>query len=609
MRQGSWSSLTTLGHAALVTAALACPAFGQSPIEIVSPSPDEFVDARLPFTVRWEAPDIPGNAGFVVYYVQAAEQRPICNAPSTARECVWADPPAPRDFSGTLFVEARSAAGNVLAVTESELFYLHEGFLPNPWTGNVDVGDVGVPGSAARNEDDTTIVLSGSGHGIEGITDAYQYLFTQIIGGDAVNLRATITSIDGPRGTKVGLMVGGGTPGAANDVLAITRDGVALYQHRFDDDGATVRTVVSTRATLPIEIELIRRGHTELNVLVDGEWRRAGRSILGTGLLGFAITSGRRNVLATAVLENVRSDTDSFPAFTGLSPFNGEEFVAGEPIPITWTQREPHAVTVSYSLDNAETWTPVRGCVAIMANSCTWHNPRESEAARIRVDYVNSDDRTTWISSFAFVIRPGALRPLPDPWHSRDVGGVATAGFATFSQGPRLFAVGGSGAGIAGNADEFHFVSRRLVERRGHAVEVTARVASTELSFGPAQAGIMVRAIGGAGAPHVSVLVPTSPFSRVLPLSFVRRASKGGETAAIIGPAVGEPVWIRLRIDDGTVRAFYREAANAPWRFLGQTRVALGARFDVGFAVTSVADGSLTRATFDRVAIEYVRLE
>jgi hypothetical protein len=358
---------------------------------------------------------------------------------------------------------------------------------------------------------------------------------------------------------------------------------------------------------LPIEIELIRRGHTELNVLVDGVWRRAGRSTLGTGLLGFAITSGRRGALATAVLENVRSDTDSFPAFTSLSPFNGEEFVAGEPIPITWTQREPHAVTVSYSLDNAETWTPVPGCIAIMANSCTWHDPRESEAARLRVDYVNSDDRTAWISSFAFVVRPGALHPLPDAWIGRDVGDVAAAGFATFSPGPQLFAVGGSGAGIAGNADEFHFVSQPVVERRGRAVEVTARVASTELSFGPAQAGLMVRAIGGAGAPHVSVLVPTSPFSRLLPLAFVRRVSEGGDTTTSIGPAVGEPVWIRLHIDDGRVRAHYREAANAPWRFLGETKVALGSRFEVGFAVTSTVDGSLTRATFDHVAIEHVK--
>jgi hypothetical protein len=607
MKQRSWGFLNALGRTAAAVGVLACPAFGQSPIVIVSPVPFEFVDARLPYTVRWEAPDFPGNAGFFVYYVNAAGQQPICNAPSAARECVWADPPAPRDFSGTLFVEARTTDGGVIAVTESELFYLHEGFLPNPWGGSFDVGDVGVPGSAERNADDTTIVLSGSGRGIEGASDAYHYLFTQIIGGDAVNLRATITSIDGPPGTKVGLIVGGGTPGGANDFLAITPDGAVLYQHRFDDDGGTVGTVVSTRASLPIEVELIRRGHTELNVRINGEWRRAGRSTLGSGLLGFAITSGRRNVLATAVLENVRSDTDSFPAFTGVSPFNGEEFVAGEPIPIAWTQREPHAVTVSYSLDNGETWTPVPGCVAILANSCSWGNPRESEAARIRIDYVNSDDRTAWISSFAFVIRPGALRPLPEPWTSRDVGDVAAVGFATFSPDPGLFAVGGSGAGIAGVADEFHFVSQQVTEKRGYAVEVTARVASTELSFGPAQAGVMVRAIGNAGAPHVSVLVPTSPFSRLLPLSFVRRASEAGDTTATIGPAVGEPVWIRLRIDDGRVRAFYREAVNAPWRFLGDTRVALGTRFDVGFAVTSVADGTLTRATFDSVAIEHVR--
>ena len=113
MRQGSWRFLKTLSHAAGVLAVLACPAFGQSPIVIVSPVPYEFVDARLPFTVRWEAPDLSGNAGFFVYYVQAAQQQPICEAPPAARECVWADPPAPRDFSGTLFVAARGSDGGV----------------------------------------------------------------------------------------------------------------------------------------------------------------------------------------------------------------------------------------------------------------------------------------------------------------------------------------------------------------------------------------------------------------------------------------------------------------------------------------------------------------
>src|SRR5688572_26894080 len=104
MRQRSWSCLTSLGHAAVMIAVLACPAFGQSPIVIVSPSPSEFVDARLPFAVQWEAPDLPGNAGFFVYYVHAAERQPICDAPPQARQCEWTAPPAPRDFSGTLFV-------------------------------------------------------------------------------------------------------------------------------------------------------------------------------------------------------------------------------------------------------------------------------------------------------------------------------------------------------------------------------------------------------------------------------------------------------------------------------------------------------------------------
>ena len=369
MRQGGSTSPKRLAHAALITAVLACPAFAQSPIVIVSPSPSEFVDARVPFTVRWESPDIRRNTGFFVYYVHDSVRHAICGAPPAARECVWADPPSPTDFSGTLFVEARATNGNVLAVTESELFYLHEGFLPNPWVGSVDVGDVGVPGSVERNEDDTTIVLRGSGAGIGGNADAFHYFHTQIVGGDAVNMRGTITAIDGPPGTKVGLMVRWTTdPGSPHDFLAVGAADIA-YVRRFDENGPTVQTVISERSALPIPIHLMRRdNYTELNVMVDGVWQRAGRSFMGSNLIGFALTSGARDVLATATLENVRSDTDSFPALYGLTPQYGAEFVAGTPIPIEWIQREPYPVTLSYSLDNGESWTPIPECTSILAN-------------------------------------------------------------------------------------------------------------------------------------------------------------------------------------------------------------------------------------------------
>jgi hypothetical protein len=103
-----------------MTAVLVSRAFAQSAIVIVSPSPFEFVDVRLPFTVRWESSDIRRNAGFFAYYVHDSQRHSICQTAPSARECVWADPPAPADFSGTLFVEARAINGSVLAVAESE---------------------------------------------------------------------------------------------------------------------------------------------------------------------------------------------------------------------------------------------------------------------------------------------------------------------------------------------------------------------------------------------------------------------------------------------------------------------------------------------------------
>jgi hypothetical protein len=591
-----------------MTAVLAGPAFAQSPIVIVSPIPGEFVDARVPFTVRWESPDIRRNVGFFVYYVHDSQRHAICEAAPTARECVWPDPPAPADFSGTLFVEARANNGTAIAVTQSEPFTLHEGFLPNAWIGNVDVGDVGVPGSVERNADDSVIVIRGSGTGLDGTADAFHLLFTQIVGGDAFNILGTITAIDGPPGTKVGLTLRSGHHAASqHDSVAVGQDDVT-YVRRFDEAGPTVRTMLGSRGPLPIPIELMNRGeYTELNVMLDGVWRRAGKSILGPSTIGFGIASGARDVLATATIENVRSDTESFPAISNLSP-RGAEFIAGTPIPIDWVQREPHPITLSYSLDRGESWTPIPECTAVLANSCVWNNPAESEAALIRADYDNTDDRTAWTASFSFAIRPGTLHPLPSGWTNRDVGDVAAPGFATYTSEHRLFAVAGSGAGISGAADEFHFVSQPVVEQRGRDVEIIARVASTE-AFGPSQpqVGLMVRAHGGAGAAHVSVLVPTSAFSGVSGLTFVRRRAERGATIATLGPAVADPAWIRFLISNGVVSAYYREASNAPWRFLGSDRVALGGRYEAGLAVTAGDDGALGRGTFDNVMVTSIR--
>jgi hypothetical protein len=608
MRPGRCRSWRRLSLAASITAALGSTAFAQSPILIVAPASSEFVDARFPFTVRWEAPDIPGNAGFFVYYVHASVRHAICDAAPAQRECVWADPPAPAEFSGTLFVEARAADGTVLAAAESEPFILHEGFLPNPWVGSIDVGDVGVPGSSERSPDDSTIVLRGSGSGIGGTADAFHLLYTAIVGGDAVNMRVTITDIDGPPGTQVALTVRNTSdPGSVHESLVISRNRGVGYLRRFDQDAPTVRTLISRRAALPITVELMRRGdYTELNVLIGGVWRRAGRSTSGSGTIGLAIASGRRDVLATARLEDARSDTDSFPAISNLTPNYGQEFVAGTPIPIEWIQREPHPVTLSYSLDNGETWTAIPECTSVMATSCVWNHPFESEAARIRADFDDANDRAAWTATNAFVIRPGSLHPLPSGWMSRDVGGVEVAGFATYTRERRLFAAAGSGAGLSGAADEFHFVSRPVVQKQGRDVEITARVASTEL-FGPSRAGLMVRAHAGPGAPHVTLLVPTSAFDRTLGLTFVRRRTEGGETIATLGPAVADPAWIRFIVGRYAVYAYYREASNAPWRFLGKARNVLGSQYEAGLVVSSFGDGTLARATFDTVKVRYVR--
>ena len=136
---------------------------------------------------------------------------------------------------------------------------------------------------------------------------------------------------------------------------------------------------------------------------------------------------------------------------------------------------------------------------------------------------------------------------------------------------------------------------------------VGADAVEARQSFGPSQVGLMVRAHRGAAAAHVSVLVPTSALSGTLGLTFVRRRSQGADTKSTLGPAVADPASIRFVIDNGDVRAFYREASNAPWRFLGRERIALGDRYEAGLAVSGASDGTLGRGTFDSVSVKHIR--
>jgi hypothetical protein len=187
---------------------------------------------------------------------------------------------------------------------------------------------------------------------------------------------------------------------------------------------------------------------------------------------------------------------------------------------------------------------------------------------------------------------------LPEGWSSRDIGAVGAAGSSEFSGGG--YTVRGSGTDIWGTADEFHFAHTAMDGN----FEFTARVPYVQNVNQWTKAGLMIRDALTPGARHASLFATPTTVKGV---AFQRRATTGGTSVHTAGPAAAPPVWLRLRREGNSVRAFSRTSDSAPWTLIGtQTFTALPASLYVGLAVSSHVDGTLAEAWFENVTLEAI---
>ncbi len=178
---------------------------------------------------------------------------------------------------------------------------------------------------------------------------------------------------------------------------------------------------------------------------------------------------------------------------------------------------------------------------------------------------------------------------LPSPWQTQDIGAVAATGMANYTNG--TFTVNGSGADIAGTADEFRYV----YQLASGACEIRARVVSVQNTHSSAKAGVMIRQNLNNNTRNVFVAV--TPASGV---RYQRRTSAGGNTTTTTAAGLTAPYWVRAVRSGNTVTA-YRSANGTSWTSMGSVNVSMGTTVYIGLAVTSRNDGSLCTATFDNV--------
>ena len=180
--------------------------------------------------------------------------------------------------------------------------------------------------------------------------------------------------------------------------------------------------------------------------------------------------------------------------------------------------------------------------------------------------------------------------PLPSGWISRDIGNVGQAGSA--SQASGTFTVSGSGAGISGIADTFHFAYRTLTGDGTIVAEVASVIGAQPWT----KVGVMMRASTQPNAAHAMMMVTTSRG-----LGFLRRPSTGAlsEYTAATGSA---PRWVRLRRAGSTVTAAV-SADGRTWTTVGSDTISLPQTALVGLAVTSHDNTRLATGTFAGVAV------
>jgi regulation of enolase protein 1 (concanavalin A-like superfamily) len=184
---------------------------------------------------------------------------------------------------------------------------------------------------------------------------------------------------------------------------------------------------------------------------------------------------------------------------------------------------------------------------------------------------------------------------LPDGWTSADVGPVGAPGSATFAGG--TFTLTNAGTDIWDTEDAFHFAHTTV----SGSFEATVRVASLEHVHDWTKAGLMIRDGLSPDARHAFVLTTPSSLNGV---AFQGRTVAGGSSVHTAGPAVGPPVWLRLRREGDHISAFVRVSDADPWTALGaQTLAGLPAAVSFGLAVTSHSEDVSATAVFDSLSI------
>lgn len=255
----------------------------------------------------------------------------------------------------------------------------------------------------------------------------------------------------------------------------------------------------------------------------------------------------------------------------------------------------PTALELNQMLGDLCAQTP--NCTYVDAASYFLLPNGKPNTAYYRGDRVHFNDAgyAVWVGILRPVLMAGEQPAIVLPeLRDLDIGLTSGAGFTT-SDGGSL-TVYGSGSGVGGSSDNFHFVWRQLVGNG----QITARVASQADASGTPVAGVMLREALTPGSKQAFAYL--SPMTGA---NFSFRTGNGQEAQAgtLPQPAATTPYWVKLDRKYATVYCWFA-AEGVNWKSCGKAKLtSLKKTVYVGLAVSTAGDGALATATFDNVYI------
>src|SRR5581483_2370540 len=437
-----------------------------------------------------------------------------------------------------------------------------------------DIGSTGLAGNAAYTSGVFTV--QGSGTGMSGAADGFHFVY-QPLSGDGTIVARVVSSTGG----QAAAMIRESLNANAADAFAVFQSPYT-YTYFYDraSAGANIDSQGYSYHALPYWMKVVRGGSTfSAYASVDGvNWTSLGSATITMAqnvYIGLGVSSQSNSSLATATFDSVSVlSGSSSPILTSLSATTGpvgcQVVISGSGF---GTAQGSSLVLLNGLPVTIDSWTDTSITITVPTGAAT--GPMLVSVAPSMND---SNPVVFTVTS----------QPLPTLWLDQDVGQVGVAGSATYASG--VFTVQGSGTGMSGAADGFHFVYQPL---SGDGTIVARVVSSTG-----GQAAAMIRESLNANAAD-AFAVFQSPYTYTY---FYDRASAGANIDSQGYSYHALPYWMKV-VRGGSTFSAYASVDGVNWTSLGSATITMAQNVYIGLGVSSQSNSSLATATFDSVSV------